>query len=80
MADAVARVARINEHVSIIKGRNMARKPPPAKKKTNAKKPPPRMAPPAMQKKGAKRPKPKMPTLGGGLMGLGGTGAGGMLP
>jgi hypothetical protein len=33
-------------------------------------------------KKSAKKgkPKPKMPTLGGGLMGLGGTGAGGMLP
>jgi hypothetical protein len=52
------------------------KKAPPAK----SKKPPPRIAPaaPAMKKK--VKPKGKMPTLGGSLMGLGGTGASGMMP
>jgi hypothetical protein len=59
----------------------MPRKPP-NKKKSNVKKPPPARIPvgQAMQKKGAKKPKPKMPTLGGNIMGLGGTGAQGMIP
>jgi hypothetical protein len=36
---------------------------------------------PLAKKKPAKKPaRPKLPTLGGGLMGLGGTGASGMMP
>jgi hypothetical protein len=46
--------------------------PPPAPKKTS------KAAPAAKKRKG--KPKPKMPTLGGNIMGLGGTGAGGMIP
>jgi hypothetical protein len=37
-------------------------------------------APAAPKKKSKSKPKPKMPTLGGNIMGLGGTGAGGMMP
>lgn len=51
----------------------MAKKPPPKKKvaaaKTKPTKPVAKM-----------RPKAKIPTLGGGLIGLGGTGAQGMMP
>jgi hypothetical protein len=56
----------------------MAKKAPP-KKKAAQKRPAfgnARKAPPAP----AARKKSKMPTLGGGLMGLGGTGAQGMMP
>jgi hypothetical protein len=54
----------------------MARKPPPKKKAAKA-------APPAPVKPLSKKKpkgKAKLPTLGGGLMGLGGTGASGMMP
>lgn len=47
--------------------------PPPPKKTSKA-------APSAKKRKAPSRPKPKMPTMGGNLMGLGGTGAGGGLP
>ena len=50
-----------------------------AKKKA----PPPKKPQPLSKRKPlkpAKKVKPKMPTLGGGLMGLGGTGAQGMMP
>jgi hypothetical protein len=55
-------------------GKSKSKKAPP-KRKAQARKAPP-MAPPAF---GGKK-KTKMPTLGGGLMGLGGTGASGMMP
>jgi hypothetical protein len=55
-------------------GKSKSKKAPP-KRKAQARKAPP-MAPPAF---GGKK-KTKMPTLGGGLMGLGGTGASGMIP
>jgi hypothetical protein len=53
----------------------MAKKAAPPKKKGPLK-------PLAKQKPAKKpgKPKAKLPTLGGGLMGLGGTGAGGMMP
>jgi hypothetical protein len=51
------------------------KKAPPKRKTASAKAAPPKRV-------GSFKPpkKPKMPTLGGGMMGLGGTGAGGMLP
>lgn len=59
----------------------MAKKPPPKKGKANAKT---AFAPPAarqkMVKPKAKAKKGKIPTLGGSLTGLGGTGAQGMMP
>jgi hypothetical protein len=57
----------------------MARKAPPAKRKTSKRNAPPaRKAPPAPMAR--RRPKPKIPPLGGGMMGLGGPGASGMMP
>jgi len=60
----------------------VARKAPPkraanSKARANKKAPP---AAPMAKRKAAPKPKPKIPTLGGGLMGIGGTGAGGMMP
>jgi hypothetical protein len=56
----------------------MAKKKAPPAKKTAPQKP---MAKGKPMKKVAKgKPKSKLPTLGGGLMGLGGTGASGMIP
>jgi hypothetical protein len=54
----------------------MAKKAPPKRKAAKSKAPPARKAPPAF---GGKK-KAKMPTLGAGLMGLGGTGGTGMIP
>lgn len=49
-----------------------------ASKKTGAKKPPNNKAKAAPAF--GKRPKPKIPALGSGMVGLGGTGAQGMIP
>lgn len=57
----------------------MAKKAPP-KKKTAARRSAPPAPFPAAGKKGMAKKKPKIPSLGGGLMGLGGTGAQGMMP
>jgi hypothetical protein len=56
----------------------VAKKSAPKKKSSGAKKAPPfaKAAPPSR----SKAKKPKLPVLGGGLMGLGGTGAQGMMP
>jgi len=57
----------------------MAKKAPPKRKAA----PPPKPLKPLGKKKPVAKPgkpKTKMPTLGGGLMGLGGTGAGGLMP
>lgn len=59
----------------------MARKPPPRKAAKAAAKP--GKGPPPPKRKAAARgraAKPKIPSLGQGLMGLGGTGAQGMMP
>jgi hypothetical protein len=60
----------------------MAKKAPPKRKSSSKSKAPP-PAPFPMARGGGKKPKgkaPKMPTLGGNLTGLGGTGASGMIP
>lgn len=51
------------------------------KKKSPSKQAPPKPLSARKPLRPAKKPaKPKIPTLGGGLMGLGGTGAQGMVP
>jgi len=56
---------------------------PPARKAASAKARANKKAAPMAARKPAppkRRPKPKLPTLGGGLIGMGGTGAQGMMP
>ena len=57
----------------------MAKKSAPPKKKAAPPKPLSKKGPVKPVKKPGK-PKAKLPTLGGGLLGLGGTGASGMMP